>query len=160
IPLEAMVEREPVTVICSQKGWIRAMKGHVEDTSEVKFKDGDRGKFEIRCETTDKLLVFGTNGKIYTIGVDKLPGGRCLGDPIRLTIELGENQDIVQLLVYKPGQKLLVASADGRGFVVNSDEVIAQTKNGKQVLSLPENVEAQVCTPAEGDMIACIGENR
>ncbi len=160
IPLEAMVEREPVTVICSQKGWIRTMKGHVEDTSEIKFKEGDRGKFEIKCETTDKLLVFGTNGKFYTLGVDKLPGGRGHGDPIRLTIDLGENQDIVQLMIHKPGQKLLVASADGRGFVVNSDDVIAQTKNGKQVLTLPDNVEAQVCTPAEGDMVACIGENR
>ncbi len=160
IPLEAMVEREPVTVICSQKGWIRAMKGHMEDTSEIKFKEGDRGKFEIKCETTDKLLVFGTNGKFYTLGVDKLPGGRGHGDPIRLTIDLGENQDIVQVMIHKPGQKLLVASADGRGFVVNSDDVIAQTKNGRQVLTLPDNVEAQVCTPAEGDMIACIGENR
>jgi topoisomerase-4 subunit A len=160
IPLEAMVEREPVTVICSQKGWIRTMKGHVEDTSEIKFKEGDRAKFEIRCETTDKLLVFGTNGKLYTLGVDKLPGGRGHGDPIRLMIDLGENQDIVQVMIHTPGQKLLVASADGRGFVVNSDDVIAQTKNGKQVLTLPDNVEAQVCTPAEGDMVACIGENR
>jgi topoisomerase IV subunit A len=160
IPLEAMVEREPVTVICSQKGWIRAMKGHMEDTSEIKFKEGDRGKFEIKCETTDKLLVFGTNGKFYTLGVDKLPGGRGHGDPIRLMIDLGENQDIVQVMIHKPGQKLLVASADGRGFVVNSDDVIAQTKNGRQVLTLPDNVEAQVCTPAEGDMVACIGENR
>jgi topoisomerase-4 subunit A len=160
IPLEAMVEREPVTVICSQKGWIRAMKGHVEDTSEIKFKEGDRGKFEIKCETTDKLLVFGTNGKFYTLGADKLPGGRGHGEPIRLMIELGENQDIVQVMIHKPGQKLLVASADGRGFVVNSDDVIAQTRSGRQVLTLPDNVEAQVCTPAEGNMVACIGENR
>jgi len=160
IPLEALIEREPVTVICSQKGWIRAMKGHVEDTTEIKFKEGDRGKFEIKCETTDKLLVFGTNGKFYTLGIDKLPGGRGHGEPIRLMIDLGNDQDIVQLMIHKPGQKLLVASADGRGFVVNSDEVIAQTRNGKQVLSLPDGVEAQVCTPAEGDMVACIGENR
>ncbi len=160
IPLEALIEREPMTVICSQKGWIRAMKGHVEDTTEIKFKEGDRGKFEIKCETTDKLLVFGTNGKFYTLGVDKLPGGRGHGEPIRLMIDLGNDQDIVQVMIHKPGQKLLVASADGRGFVVNSDDVIAQTRNGKQVLSLPDGVEAQVCTPAEGDMIACIGENR
>ncbi len=154
IPLEALIEREPMTVICSQKGWIRAMKGHVEDTTEIKFKEGDRGKFEIKCETTDKLLVFGTNGKFYTLG------GRGHGEPIRLMIDLGNDQDIVQVMIHKPGQKLLVASADGRGFVVNSDEVIAQTRNGKQVLSLPDGVEAQVCTPAEGDMVACIGENR
>jgi topoisomerase-4 subunit A len=160
IPIESLVEREPATVICSSKGWIRAMKGHVEDTSEIKFKEGDRAKFELKCETTDKLLVFGTNGKIYTLGVDKLPGGRGHGEPIRLMIDLGNEQDIVQLLIHKPGQKLLVASADGRGFVVNSDEVLAQTRSGKQVLSLPDGVEAQVCTPAEGDMVACIGENR
>ena len=160
IPLEALIEREPVTVICSQKGWIRAMKGHVEDTTEIKFKEGDRGKFEIKCETTDKLLVFGTNGKFYTLGIDKLPGGRGHGEPVRLLIDLGNDQDIVQVMIHKPGQKLLVASADGRGFVVNSDEVLAQTRAGKQVLSLPDGVEAQVCTPAEGDMVACIGENR
>jgi topoisomerase-4 subunit A len=154
------VEREPATVICSAKGWIRAMKGHVEDTTEIKFKEGDRAKFEIKCETTDKILVFGTNGKIYTLGVDKLPGGRGHGEPIRLMIDLGNEQDIVQLLIHKPGQKLLVAAADGRGFIVNSDEVLAQTRAGKQVLSLPDGVEAQVCTPAEGDMVACIGENR
>jgi topoisomerase-4 subunit A len=160
IPVEALIEREPVTVICSQKGWIRAMKGHVEDTAEIKFKEGDRGKFEIKCETTDKLLVFGTNGKFYTLGIDKLPGGRGHGEPIRLMIDLGNDQDIVQVMIHKPGQKLLVASADARGFVVNSDDVIAQTRNGKQVLSVPDGVEAQVCTPAEGDMVACIGENR
>jgi topoisomerase-4 subunit A len=160
IPLESLVEREPATVICSSKGWIRAMKGHVEDTSEIKFKEGDRAKFGLKCETTDRILVFGTNGKVYTLGVDKLPGGRGHGEPIRLMIDLGNEQDIVQLLVHKPGQKLLVAAADGRGFIVNSDEVVAQTRAGKQVLSLPDGVEAQVCTPAEGDMIACIGENR
>jgi topoisomerase-4 subunit A len=160
IPIESLVEREPATIICSAKGWIRAMKGHVEDTSEIKFKEGDRAKFELKCETTDKLLVFGTNGKVYTLGVDKLPGGRGHGEPIRLMIDLGNEQDIVQLLIHKPGQKLLVASADGRGFIVNSDEVLAQTRAGKQVLSLPDGVEAQVCTPAEGDMVACIGENR
>ncbi|HET6618537.1 MAG TPA: DNA topoisomerase IV subunit A [Dongiaceae bacterium] len=160
IPLESLVEREPATVICSSKGWIRVMKGHVEDTSEIKFKEGDRAKFELKCETTDKILVFGTNGKVYTLGVDKLPGGRGHGEPIRLMIDLGNEQDIVQLLVHRPGQKLLVAAADGRGFIVNSDEVVAQTRAGKQVLSLPGGVEAQVCTPAEGDMVACIGENR
>ncbi len=160
IPIESLVEREPATVICSAKGWIRAMKGHVEDTAEIKFKEGDRAKFEIKCETTDKILVFGTNGKFYTLGVDKLPGGRGHGEPVRLMIDLGNEQDIVQLLIHKPGQKLLVASADGRGFIVNSDDVVAQTRSGKQVLSLPDGVEAQVCTPAEGNMVACIGENR
>src|SRR4051794_33986605 len=167
IPLEAMIEREPITVLCSQKGWIRALKGHVEDTSpdrfkEAKYKEGDRGRFELRAETTDKLLIFATNGKFYTIGCDKLPGGRGFGEPIRLFIDLGNEHELVTMMVFKPGQKLLVAGHDGRGFVVPMDEVIAQTKNGKQVLSVPEGVEAVVATllPDNGDMVAVIGENR
>ena len=160
IPIDVMVEREPITIICSAKGWIRAMKGHAEDTTEIKFKEGDRGKFQLNAETTDKLLIFGTNGKFYTIPCDKLPGGRGHGEPIRLWADLGNEQDIVELMVYQPGAKLLVAAHDGRGFVVPADEVVAQTKNGKQVLSLPEGVEAQVCVPVEGDMLAVMGENR
>jgi topoisomerase-4 subunit A len=164
IPLEVMIEREPITILCSQKGWIRAMKGHVEPqvAAEAKYKEGDRGRFELRAETTDKLLIFATNGKFYTIGCDKLPGGRGFGEPVRLWIDLANEHDIVTMMIFKPGQKLLVASHDGRGFVVPSDEVVAQTKNGKQVLSLPEGVEAVVATalPEGGDMVAVIGENR
>ncbi len=162
IPLEVMIEREPITVLCSSKGWIRAMKGHVEDTSEAKYKEGDRPRFELRAETTDKLLIFATNGKFYTIGCDKLPGGRGFGEPVRLFIDLGNEHEIVTMMIYKPGQKLLVASHDGRGFVVPADEVIAQTKNGKQVLSVPEGVEAVVASPLpeNGDMLAVVGENR
>jgi topoisomerase-4 subunit A len=162
IPLEAMVEREPVTLICSAKGWIRTMKGHVEDSAEIKFKEGDRSKFHIHCETTDKLLVFGTNGKFYTLGVDKLPGGRGHGEPIRLMIDLANDQEIVLLLIYRSGTKLLVAASDGRGFIVPSDDVIAQTRSGKQVLVLGEGGEAAICVPvaANADMIATIGENR
>ncbi|MDY0884123.1 DNA topoisomerase IV subunit A [Dongia soli] len=162
IPLEAMVEREPVTVICSAKGWIRTMKGHVEESPEIKFKDGDRAKFHIQCETTDKLLVFGTNGKFYTIGVDKLPGGRGHGEPIRLMIDLGNDQDIVDVMIHKPGIKLLVAAHDGRGFIVPSDDIVAQTRSGKQVLVLGEGGEAAICVPVSpaADMLATIGENR
>jgi topoisomerase-4 subunit A len=160
IPAESLIEREPATVICSDKGWIRAMRGHVDDETEIKFKEGDRSRFQIKCETTDKLLAFGTNGKFYTLSVDKLPGGRGHGEPVRLMIDLGNDQDIVRLMIYKPGQKLLVAAADARGFVVNSDDVVAQTKSGKQVLTAPDGVEAQICVPVEGDMVACIGQNR
>jgi topoisomerase-4 subunit A len=162
IPIEVMIEREPITVLCSSKGWIRAMKGHVEDSSEAKYKEGDRGRFELRAETTDKLLIFATNGKFYTIGCDKLPGGRGFGEPIRLFADLGNEHEIVTMFIHKPGQKLLVASHDGRGFVVPSDEVIAQTKNGKQVLSVPEGVEAVTASPIPegGDMLAVVGENR
>jgi topoisomerase-4 subunit A len=160
IPLEAVVEREPVTIVCSDKGWIRALKGHVQDGEDIKYKEGDRGRFFLHAETTDKLLVFGTNGRFYTLAADKLPGGRGHGEPIRLMIDLGNDQDIVALLVHKPGRKLVVASHDGRGFVVPEEEVAAQTRGGKQVLNLAEGVEAQACRPVEGDHIAVIGENR
>jgi topoisomerase IV subunit A len=160
VPVEAMIEREAVTVICSDKGWIRAQRGQVPDASELKYKEGDRGRFIIAAETTDKLLVFGTNGRFYTIGVDKLPGGRGHGEPIRLMIELGNDQELVALFVHEPGRKLLVASADGRGFVVPEDEVMAQTRAGKQVLNLADGVEATACAFVEGDTVAVIGENR
>jgi topoisomerase-4 subunit A len=160
IPLEAMIEKEPITVICSDKGWIRALKGHVDETGSEKYKDGDRGRFWIKAETTDKLVLFATNGRFYTIGCDKLPRGRGHGEPVRLMIDLGNDQDIVALFVHKPGRKLLVASSDGRGFVVDENGVIAQTRNGKQVLNVSGDVEAAFCIEVEGDSVAVIGENR
>jgi len=160
IPMEAVVEREPVTIVCSDKGWIRALKGTVPESDDIKYKEGDRGRFFLPAETTDKLLVFGTNGRFYTIGVDKLPGGRGHGEPIRLMIDLGNDQEIVTLLVHKPGRKLVVAAYDGRGFVVPEEEVVAQTRGGKQVLNLAEGVEAAACVPLEGDHVAVMGENR
>jgi topoisomerase-4 subunit A len=160
VPLEAVVEREPVTLLCSAKGWIRAMKGHQDDVSDAKYKEGDRGRFALRAMTTDRLLIFATNGRFYTIGVDKLPGGRGFGEPVRLMIDLPNDQDIVALYVHQPGRKLLVASSSGRGLVVPEDEVIAQTKNGKQVLNLTGGEEAVACAPVQGDSVAVIGENR
>jgi topoisomerase IV subunit A len=162
MPIEALVEREPVTVICSDKGWIRTMKAHLtpEQLADVKYKEGDRARFVLTGQSTDKLLLFATNGRFYTLAVDKLPGGRGHGEPVRLMLDLGNDQELVQLLIHKPGRKLLVAAADGRGFVVPEDEVVAQTRAGKQVLNLAEGVEAAVCTPAEGDHVAVIGENR
>jgi len=157
---DAFIEREPITVLCSEKGWIRAMKGHLEPGEEVKYKEGDRGKFWLKAETTDKLVLFGTNGRFYTLGCDKLPGGRGLGEPVRLMIDLGNEQDIVDMFIHQPGRKRLVASTDGRGFVVPEDEVLAQTKNGKQVLNVTPPVEARVCAMVEGDMVASLGENR
>jgi topoisomerase-4 subunit A len=160
IPLEAMVEREPATVICSEKGWIRTMKGHVEPNGELKFKEGDRARFALHAETTDKLLLLGTNGRFYTLSVDKLPGGRGHGEPLRLMIDLGNDQDIVALFVHQPGRKLLVASSDGRGFIVPEEEVVAQTRAGKQVLNVAEGAEAQACAAVEGDHVAVVGDNR
>ncbi len=160
IPLEAVVDKEPVTVLCSAKGWIRALKGHHEELPEVRHKEGDRARFAVQAFTTDKLLVFATNGRFYTLGVDKLPGGRGYGEPLRLMFELPNDQDVVAIMVHQPGRKRLVAGADGRGFIVPEEEVLAQTKNGKQVLNLASGVEALVCAPVEGDMVAVAGENR
>lgn len=160
IPMEAVIEREPITVLCSSKGWIRAMKGHLEDVSDAKHKEGDRGRFAVHAQTTDKLLIFATNGRFYTIGGDKLPGGRGFGEPLRLMIDLPNDQDIVGLFVHDPERKLIVASADGRGFQVQEKDVVAQTKAGKQVLNLSAGIEALICAPAKGDMVAVIGENR
>ncbi|MEE8505066.1 MAG: DNA topoisomerase IV subunit A, partial [Kiloniellales bacterium] len=160
VPLEAMVEREPVTILCSEKGWVRALKGRTENGADAKHKEGDRARFSLHAQTTDKLLVFATNGRFYTIGVDKLPGGRGFGDPVRLIVDLPNDQDIVDLQVYRAGQKLVVVASDGRGFVVNEDDVLAQTKNGKQVLNVSGDVEAAACARVEGDMVAVIGENR
>ena len=160
IPLEAMIEKEPITVICSEKGWIRALKGHVEENGSEKYKDGDRGRFWIAAETTDKLVLFATNGRFYTIGCDKLPRGRGQGEPVRLMIDLGNDQDIVALFVHRPDRKLLIASSDGRGFITDENSVIAQTRNGKQVLNVSGDHEAAFCIEAEGDSVAVIGDNR
>ena len=160
VPAEAVIEREPITVICSQKGWIRAVRGHLDDLSDLKFKDGDRGRLVLRAQTTDRLIAFGTNGRFYTLACGKLPGGRGHGEPIRLMIDLGNDQDIVDLLVHEPGRKLLVAASDGRGFVVPENEVLAQTKAGKQVLNVSAGAEAQACVPAIGDAVAVVGTNR
>lgn len=157
---EAMIEKEPITVILSKMGWIRAMKGHLEDVGDLKFKDGDDLAFAVTGQTTDKFLLFGSNGRFYTLGGDKLPGGRGHGEPVRLMIDLPQEETVVRLLKHGPGEKLLVASSDGRGFITEMDGVLAQTKNGKQVLNVKGTVKARVCAPAEGDAVAVIGENR
>jgi len=160
IPLEAIIEREAVTVICSKKGWIRAVRGHMADFAEVRYKEGDGERFAFHAETTDKLLVFGTNGRFYAIGVDKLPGGRGFGDPLRLMFDMPSDHDIASLDIFKPDRKLLVASSDGRGFVVTEKDVFAQTRAGKQVLNVSGSNEAKICIPVAGDSVAVIGENR
>lgn len=162
IPTEAFIEKEPVTVICSEKGWIRAVKGHLEPEkiADLKYKEGDRQKFIVPCETTDKLIAFGTNGKFYTLAVDKLPLGRGHGEPVRLMIDLQNEADLVALFNHDADRKLLVAADDGRGFIVPEKEILSQTKNGKQCLNVKGGVEAKICVPAEGDHVAVIGENR
>ncbi|MEA1676293.1 DNA topoisomerase IV subunit A [Nitrospirillum sp. BR 11163] len=161
VPVEAMIERESVTVFLSEKGWIRAVKGHLPstETAEAKYKEGDAERFVLHAETTDKLLVFSSTGKFHTIGVDRLPRGRGFGEPVRLMVDLGD-ADIVTVLPYRPGKRLLVASSDGRGFQVDADEVVAQTRAGKQVLNVGDGATALACVPVEGDTIAVIGNNR
>jgi topoisomerase-4 subunit A len=157
---QAMVEREPVTVVISKKGWIRALKGHVQDLSNLAFKGDDGLRTAFFTETTAKLLVMATNGKIFTLEASKLPGGRGFGDPVRLMIDLEESAEIVAAFPYKAGLKLLVASTEGRGFVVATDDVVANTRKGKQVLNVDMPIEAMLVTPAEGDHVAIIGQNR
>ncbi|TDX29705.1 DNA topoisomerase IV subunit A [Rhodovulum visakhapatnamense] len=160
VPIEAMIEREPVTVVCSKMGWIRAMKGHLADGSALKFKDGDEGRFVIPAETTDKLILFGANGRFYTLPVAQLPGGRGMGEPVRLMVDLPNESEIVALFIHRPGEKLLVASSAGDGFVVGADEVLAQTRAGKQALNVKAPVVARVCVAVSGDHVACVGQNR
>jgi len=162
VPIEAMIEKEPVTVVYSEKGWIRAAKGHLEDTSSLKFKEGDQLKFWLHAETTDKLIVFSTNGRFYTVGVDKLPGGRGHGEPIRLMVDIPNGHDVVTMMKHEGGRRFLVASDAGRGFIVSEDEVVAQTKNGKQILNVGSSDEAAAISivPDNADHVAVIGQNR
>ncbi|MBI2584789.1 MAG: DNA topoisomerase IV subunit A [Rhodospirillales bacterium] len=169
VPLEAMIEKEPITIVASEKGWIRAQRGHVANFEELKYKEGDNGKFALHAETTDKLLVFASNGRFYTIGCDKLPGGRGHGEPLRLMIDLAEGHDAVAMFIHKPAngpgqppRKLVVASDKGRGFVVEEADVIAQTRNGKQVLNLAagEAAAAACVVGDDADHLAVLGQNR
>ena len=160
VPLEAMIDREPITVVCSQMGWIRAMSGHIDLTRELKFKDGDAPRFLFHAETTDKLLLLGSNGRFFTLSAANLPGGRGMGEPVRLIVDLPNEAEIVDLFVHQPGRKLLVASSAGDGFIVPEDEILAQTRTGKQVLNVKDDVKARVCVPVKGDHVACVGENR
>jgi len=160
ISIEAFVEKEPVTILCSQMGWVRALKGHVEDLSDVKYKEGDEAKFELRAQTTDKLVLFGSNGRFYTIACDKLPRGKGQMEPIRLMVDMENEHEVVAMFVYEPGKKLLVASSNGKGFVVPSEEIVASTRAGKQILNASDGSRAVCATFVEGDMVAVVGENR
>ncbi|SFO82711.1 DNA topoisomerase IV subunit A [Tranquillimonas alkanivorans] len=160
VPLEAMIDREPITVVCSQMGWIRALKGHVALDTKLKFKDGDGPRFIFHAETTDRLLVFGSNGRFYTLSAANLPGGRGMGEPVRLMVDLPNEAEILRLFIHDPQRKLLLASSAGDGFVVPEAEVAAQTRAGKQALNVKGDVRAKVCKPVDGDHVAVVGENR
>lgn len=175
IPIDSLVEKEPITVLLSQKGWIKAMKGHRDDVlsgdSDVKFKEGDALQLAVKAQSTDKIMFFASDGRFYAIGADKLTLGRGFGDPIRMIIELPNDAIIVSMFVFNRDQKFLVVSSEGRGFIVPAEQVFAQTKNGKQALNLSEGEKARVCAPVQssldgglfgqaGDHVAIIGENR
>jgi topoisomerase-4 subunit A len=157
---EALVEREPITVIVSQKGWLRALKGHVADLTGVQFKGDDALKTSFFAETTAKILVVATNGKVFTLDAAKLPGGRGFGDPIRLMVDMDEGADVVAAFPYRAGAKLLLVGSDGRGFVAPADDIVANTRKGKQVLTVDVPAKAVVAVEAEGDYVAIVGENR
>ena len=156
----AFITKEPITVVLSEKGWIRAMRGKVEDLKTLKFKDGDKAAFIVPGETTDKFLLFASNGKFYTLGGDKLPGGRGNGEPIRLMVDLENDHTPIGLFVHKPERELLLASSDGYGFRVKEEEVIASTRGGRKTLNVKGDAEAVRCVEIKGDKIAAIGENR
>ncbi len=157
---QAMIEKEPVTVVISQKGWIRALKGHIADTSSLTFKEGDALKLAFPAQTTDKLLLVTTGGKAYTLGADKLPGGRGHGEPVRIMVDMENDQDILTAFVHDPSRKLILASTAGNGFVVAESEMVANTRKGKQIMNVGMPDEAKLVVPVVGDHVAVVGENR
>ncbi len=161
MPVEAFIEKEPITIVLSQKDWIRALKGHVEVNGETKFKDGDALALTLTAQTTDKILFFASNGRFYTLVGDKIPRGRGFGEPLRLHLDLPNDANIIAMRIYRGGGKLLVASVSGYGFVVAEDTVVAQTRGGKQILNLSDDEAAGFCCAAdEGDRVAVLGHNR
>jgi len=160
VSIEAFIEKEPITILCSEKGWLKALKGHIDDISSIKHKEGDKERFILKGYTTDKLLIFADNGKFYTIACNTLAGGKTHGEPLNLLVDLDQDNVVITLMLYQEGLNLLVANTVGRGFLVPAADVIAQTKNGKQILNLSPAMKGVVCTPAIGDSVALIGQNR
>ncbi|HBF32320.1 DNA topoisomerase IV subunit A [Rhizobium sp.] len=157
---QAMIEKEPITVVISEKGWIRALKGHSSDTTTLTFKEGDALRVAFPAQTTDKILLVTTGGKVYTLGGDKLPGGRGHGEPLRIMVDMENDQDVLTAFVHDPSRKLLFASTAGNGFIVAEYEIIANTRKGKQVMNVAMPDEAKMVVPVSGDHVAVVGENR
>jgi len=157
---QAMIEKEPVTIVISQKGWIRALKGHMSDTSSLTFKEGDGPKLAFPAQTTDKLLLVTTGGKVYTLGADKLPGGRGHGEPVRIMVDMENDQDILTAFVHDSSRKLLIVSTGGNGFVIPETEMVANTRKGKQIMNVSMPDETKLVVPVIGDHVAVVGENR
>jgi topoisomerase-4 subunit A len=159
---EMLIEKEPITVVCSEKGWIRSMKGHLEDKSTLSYKDGDQERFVVPAQTTDRIMLLSSSGKFFTLDGAKLPGGRGHGEPVRLLADVDAADQIVALFVYQQGAKRLIASTEGDGFIVSEDECLANTRKGKQVLNVKASAEAIVCRviPDSADHVASVGDNR
>ncbi|MBB5092754.1 topoisomerase-4 subunit A [Pseudochrobactrum saccharolyticum] len=157
---QAMIEREPVTIVVSEKGWMRAMKGHLADFSSLSFKEGDKLHLAFHAETTDKIVVATTGGKFFTIGANTLPGGRGHGEPIRIMVDMDNDQDILTAFVHDASAKLLLASHEGYGFMISESEVIANTRKGKQIMNVKLPDEMKICQRVTGDTMAVVGENR
>jgi topoisomerase-4 subunit A len=159
-----MIEKEPITVILSQRGWIRAMKGHLalDQVAELKWREGDEPFIHFHAQTTDRLALFASNGRVYTLAGDKLPSARGFGEPVRLLIDLDAEVDIVQLLVVRPEMKLLVASSDGKGFVTSGDATLAETRKGKLLVNVRTGSRVAVVRPipSAADAVAVVGDNR
>ncbi|MDX2074489.1 MAG: DNA topoisomerase IV subunit A [Alphaproteobacteria bacterium] len=160
IDIEAFVEKEPITILLSKMGWVRAVKGHQVDAVDAKYKEGDEERFQLTGYTTDKLLLFTTDGRFYTLGCDKLPRGKGAGEPVRLMIDMDNEVDVAACRIYNEGEQFLIAASNGKGFIVDSADVVASTKNGKQILNPVAGAKAEFCIPVEGDHVAIIGENR
>ncbi|HJD65987.1 MAG TPA: DNA topoisomerase IV subunit A [Rickettsia endosymbiont of Bembidion nr. Transversale] len=159
VDITAFITKEPITIICSKMGWVRSLKGHNNDLSSIKYKEGDAEKFILEAYTTDKILIISSEGRFFTLLADNISKGKGTGESIKLLVDIGNN-DITEILVYKPDQLLLLASSIGKGFVVNSNEVMAQTKSGKQIMNVPDGHTCIACLPVNGDSVACIGESR
>ncbi|KQV43344.1 MULTISPECIES: DNA topoisomerase IV subunit A [unclassified Rhizobium] len=157
---QAMIEKEPITVVISEKGWIRALKGHISDTASLQFKEGDALKVAFPASTTDRILIFTTGGKAYTLGGDKLPGGRGHGEPLRIMVDMENDQDVLTAFVHDPARKLLLSSAAGNGFVIPEADVVANTRKGKQIMNVSMPDETKLIIPVKGDHVAVVGENR
>ncbi len=160
VELASAVEKEPITIVCSAKLWLRALKGHQEQSKDDKYREGDKGRFWIHAQTTDKLMMFATDGRFFTLDCSKLPGGRGNGEAIRTFIDLPPEADIAVMFLHVPGRKLLLAAQSGHGFITNEDDAIAMTKNGKRVMNVKPGVEAVVVRAIEGDQLAVVGDNR
>jgi topoisomerase-4 subunit A len=157
---QAMIEREPITVVLSEKGWIRALKGHVADLSGIGFKGDDSLGLAFPAETTDRIVLVTSKGRAFTLAGDRLPGGRGHGEPVRLMADIEPDEHVVSAFAHRAGATRLIASNQGRGFVVGEDELIANTRKGRQVMPLGEGEAVAACVPAEGDTVAAVGENR